>query len=447
MSISRDELFKKAMEMRKQEKEKKAAKDSFSGEDYEQIVYTSVPSNGVKLFRMYGNPLLTRMLPTDPKLSNISMIMGDNDKMFRCIWPLREEQPNWILWKIFDTVMEGTWEKTKDNKNIKILKHRKTHPECVRRVEKNNRDNKFERGWYPSKLVNFNIIDRHDQEYHAKNKKSKLLSKKASEIGDSGKFWYDPGIPEMAYTLIWDQIVEYFGRWDHYDIGISKQDSAPWYNVFHGVDDKVKLTQEIPEFEKYHVEGPMTEEEKAYELYDLDRIYQITSYHKIKSKLGEFIKKVDVDFKKNFSEELEKLVEQEKEEYEKRNAAIQAEKAVEEKVYSTTVLPKKEEIVEQVEKKKEAPTIRSRVVKERNPVKPPINWDSLLDGSFNGTEYLGVAEMTDDEKSMVISVREDGSFEYVKYFKDHKLDIMENPRSTFKSPDLFHIDPLNGDLF
>lgn len=55
--------------------------------------------------------------------------------------------------------------------------------------------------------------------------------------------------------------------------------------------------------------------------------------------------------------------------------------------------------------------------------------------------------MTDDEKDMVISVREDGSFEYVNSFNGVELDLMNNPSSNFISPDLFHVDPLSGDIF
>lgn len=444
MAISRDELFRKAKELRKKAKEE-GSRESFSGEDYEQTVYTSVPLEGVKIFRIFGDPLAIRTKPTDPKLSFISMILADNGKKFRCIWPSKEENKNWILWKIMDTVLDGNWEKGKDGKNVKILKHLDSHPECVRRVDKNDSDNKFERGWYPSKYVNFNIIDREDPEFHAEKKQSKLLSKRASEIGDSGNFWYDPGIPEMAYNTIWDDVVEYYGRWDLYDVAMKKEQVSPWYKAFHCLEERKKLEQIDPDAMKFVVEGEMTDEEKAYQLYDLDRLYGVTSYTKIKAKLGDFIKKVDVDFKKNFTEELEAQVKKEQEEYEARRA--EKEKSAPKATTVEKANPAEEETEEETEEKKEAPTVKSRVVKERKVTSAKIDWNALLDGTFNGTKYLGVSEMTDEEKSMVLSVKENGSFEYVKEFEGHTLDLMENPRSKFAAPDLFHIDPLNGDVF
>jgi hypothetical protein len=444
MGLSREELFQKAKELRKKEKEEKNNKESFSGEDYEGVVYTSLPTEGIKIFRIYGDPLAIRSKPTDPKRSYISMILADNGKKFRCIFPSREEDKNWILWRIFDTVMESSWEKNEDGKSVRKYKHEKTHPECFRRVAKNNSDNKFEGGWYPPRYINMNILDRHDPEYHIENKHSKLLSKRASEIGDSGNFWYDPGIAEAAYNAIWDDVVEYSGQWDNYDVGLKKETDSPWYRAFHGVDDLKKISQIDPDAANLVVEGPMTEEEKNYELYDLDRLFKVTSYTKIKAKLGDFIKKVDIDFKKNFYEELEALVAKEQEEWKANEAERKSEEPKKEK---TTKAVEEKKAIEEKKAEVPAPTLKSRVVQERKTTAKVINWDALADGSFNGKKYLGVSEMSDDEKSMVISVREDGSFEYVNSFNGVELDLMNNPSSNFISPDLFHVDPLSGDIF
>ncbi len=446
MGLSREELFKKAKELRKKEKEQKSSSESYSNEDYKGVVYTSLPTNGNKILRLLGNPLAMRSKPTDPKMSLISMIQADNGKKFRCIWPEKETNGSWILWRIFDTVMDSTWIKTSDGKSARMYLNEKTHPECFNRVAKNNSDNKFERGWYPPTFININVIDREDKEYHVENKHSKLISKRASEIGDTGNFWYDPGIPKTAYNAIWDDVVEYSGIWDNYDIALRKETESPWYKAYHGLDDRKKLT---PEEFAFVVDGPLTEEEKAYELYDLDTMFQVTSYTKIKLKLGEFIKKVDVDFKKNFSAELDALVEKEKDEYAARKEAIadatpEEVKAPEEAKTEAPKAPVKE-------RPTASPT--PAPVKQRAVAKPveeeavTIDWDALADGSFNGKKYEGVPKMTDDEKSMVLSVNEDGSFEYIKTYKGTELDLLNNPHSDFISPDTFHIDPLNGEEF
>lgn len=440
--LTREELFKKAKSMRKQAKEE-ASRGSFSGEGYEGVVYTSVPSDGVKVFRILGDPLAVRSKPTDPKLSFISYILGDNSKNFRCVWPSKEEQPNWILWKIFDTVMESKWDKGEDGKFQRNYIHALSRPECFRRVSKNNSDNKFERGWYPTRYVNLNIIDRHDVEYHKENKRSKLLSKRASEISDSGNFWYDPGIPEAAYNTIWDDVVEFNGQWDLYDVALKKETESPWYRAFHCYDDRKKLEQIDPEALKVVVEGELTQEEKDYKLYDLDNLFKVTSYITIKNRLGDFIKKVDVDFKKNFSKELEELVEKEKREFEQRRKEKQEEATdqIDEK-------PDVEEVDEGEVKNEEVPVqTRERAKPAAKERKVEIDWNALIDGSFNGVKYLGVKDMTDEEKSMVIGIKEDGQFEYVKEWNGNKVEALKNPNSQFLAPEEFHIDPLNGDLF
>ena len=431
MSYNADDLFKGASEKRKQNREKESQKKSFSGRDYENAVYTSLSDVEGKVIRILGNPLLMRREPTDPKLSFVSHIVGDNGKKFRCIWPDRSEQPDWILWKVLNTVLENHWENDKDTgKGHQVYHHAKTHPECFTRVYKNNSDNKYEKGWYPTAFVNMNVIDREDMEYHAEKKHSKLLSKKAKEIGDSGKFWYDPGVPRTAYNAIWDEVVEYAGNWVNYDVVLRKLKADPWYRAFHGVDDFKKLSEQERSFV---VEGPLTEDEKAYELYDLDQLFKITSYMKIKSRLGEFIKKVDIDFKKNFYTELEKLAEQEKAEYEAKNEQI-------------TDNDEEDMEEEQQEETKVRPT-RTKATEVKEEERETIDWDALADGSFNGKEYLGVPKMTEEEKAMVLAVKEDGSFKYVKTYKGEPVELFNNPTTDFHSPGQYHVDPLSGDEF
>lgn len=445
MGYSREELFRRAKEQRKVEKQKKES-SSYTGGDYENIVYTALSSQtDGKVVRIFGNPIVVRENPTDPKLSYISMIVGDNGKKFRCIWPGKEENSSWFLWKVFDTVAAFTWSKEKDDKGYskKIYTHEKSHPEYLKRVLKNGLDHKFESGWYPLRFVNLNVIDRQDPEFHKENKHSKLISKKAAEIGDTGNFWYEPGIPLGAYNTIWDDVLEYAGDWEGYDIILRKLDDNPWYKAFHGEDDFKKLS----EIEREAViSGPMTEEEKAYELYDLDRIFKVTSYSKIMNRLGDFIKKVDIDFKKSFYSELEALVEKEKAEREANQESDDSD--VDEPSEATQ---EAEEIEEKEEKPIEVPkklsSIREVATPATREAKKKIDWDALADGSFNGKEYLGVPKMTEDEKSMVIKVKDDGSFEYVKEFNGEKVQILQNVTNQFDSPSTFHVDPLSGEEF
>jgi len=446
MGYSREELFNKAKQARTQNKieaeDRKA--NGFGGENYEETVYTALALNQGKVFRIIGAPTLIRGLPTDPKESYISMMKADNGKKFRCIWPSRTENKDWFLWKIYDTVMKCRYSSEKDAKgnSIKIYDNFNTHPETFKRVAKNDSDNQYETGWKPKGFVNMNIIDRHDKKWHEENKHTKLLSKKASEMGDSGKFWFEPGIPTTAYNSIWDDVVEYSGDFQNYDVVLEKKKETPWYKAYHSLDDFKKIDKEAL---KVVVEGSLTEEELAYELYDLDKLFKITSYSKIQSKLGDFIKKVDIDFKKTFSDELEKLVVIEKAEKEARLAVQALEDEKTEDLKETKKPTEVKTDQDQDEASPEKKVRQTRKPKETVPETVLIDWEGLIDGSFNGTKYLGISKMTEEEKELVDSVNKDGSFKYVN--KVDRDSILQNENSRFDSPETFHIDPLNGEEF
>lgn len=439
MGYSREDLFAKAKVEREKQKVQEEANNNFSNEGYEEIVYTAMTLNEGKVVRILGNPILGRKNPTDPKESFISMIKGDNGKKFRCIWPSRAIDPNWLLWKVYDTVMKCSYSTEKDEmgRSIRLYNHAKTHPECFFRVAKNENDNKWESGWRPKCYVNMNVIDRQDPAFHKEKKHSKLISKKASEMGETGKFWFEPGIPSSAYNTVWDDVVEFAGDWQEYDVVIKKIKETPWYKAYNGEDDFKKLP--VAE-QKLVVIGPLSEEELALDLYDLDVSFKITNNIKIKNRLGDFIKKVDIDFKTSFFPELEKLAAEEEEEF-------KIAKEAEELKNPSTPEPTKEPTKEVTPKAKPTtvvtPTPRTRTPKKEAPKESSINWEGLIDGTLNGTKYLGIADMTDEEKKLVLSINDDGSFT----FSSDPDTVLLNTVSGFSSPEDFHIDPLTGEIF
>jgi len=434
--------FEAAKKKRKEQKEKDASYEG--GGSFEEIVYTALSPNEDKVIRIIGDPMLVREKGTDPKLSMISMILGDNGKKFRCIWPNKQDDSSWILWKIYDKVMSYDWDRTN---NVKRFHFVDSHPETFRRVAKNNSENQYEQGWRPSKVVHMNIIDRHDMEWHREQSHLKVLSKKASEYGD-GRVWFEPGVPEFLYSKIWDDVVEYSGDWNNYDIVVRKLTEQPWYSAYHGLDDRKKLHEGT---EELIVDADLTEEEMTWEGYDFDTLFPVTSYSKIKNRLGKFIKKVDLDFDTNYYEELEDLVaieEKERKEEKKNNPKKVVNEDEDEEIEEDVDLDINEDEEEEEEKTETPPPTRTRKTATRQKSSTTtVDWDSLADGSLNGTQYLGVPEMTEEEKSMVASVKEDGSFEYVKEWNGNKVSLLNNPSSDFISPEEFHIDPLSGELF
>lgn len=446
---SRAELFAQAKKKREEQKAREANRGTGwnSSESSSNIEYVALQTEGERVIRLTGLPLSMRESGMDATKVEIATILGDDGKRFRAIFPDHETHKSYLLWKIYDLVTSGTWKEI-NGRRVKNYIYEALHPECFKRVMYNdNPENKYEKGWKPSAYVLLNCIDRSDPEWHKEHKHTKVLSKRASENKETGSFFYDPGIPELCYNQIYDDVVSYYGDWEDYDIVVKKLNVMPYYSAKHGVIESQKISEPS---KAIVVEGPLTDEEKAYEKYDFNELFPVTSYRRIKEKLGDFIRKVDIDFKKNFTEELNRLVEEEQKrwasegrnEYGYRvdktqvtNSAEDISNIREQAVSESDMVPPAESEV------KEEPAVRSRV----NVAKAQtIDWDALADGSYNGKKYLGVPFMTEEEKNFVLSVREDGSFEYKKV---QGVSILLNDLSGFKSPEFFHVDPLSGDTF
>ena len=452
MDQSRQELFNKAKSIRQKEKADAASRGAYSGE-YESVSYVALSADTDRVVRLLGLPIASRQEPTDPKLSYIGLLRADDGKKTRIIFPDHATNKSWILWKIIDLVLDGKYTGSGDSRHREYT-YEKSHPECFKRVRWNGDDSRpYENGFYPTSYVNINCIDRSDMEWHRENKHTKLLSKRASKIGDSDTFYFETGIPILCYNTIFDEVVEPFGDWEEYDVVIRKLNSQPWYKVYSGTQDFNRLSDVA---KTLVVDGPLTDEERSWERYDLDQLYGVTSYSKIKAKLGEFIRKVDVDFGKHFSEELDSLVEKEKEQWKaegKNEWGYKAEPKKTEVMSSKDWEKKSEEhLVEDNDLVPPAPKTEdttppwdeSPSIPKRSAKRTEIDWVGLADGTYNGTKYLGVPKMTDEEKEMVLGVREDGSFIYVDTYKGKSVSLCEDEGSNFVSPAAYHVDPLSG---
>lgn len=461
MSQSRAELFAQARRKREQEKADAASRGAYSGE-YESVSYVALSTDTDRVVRLLGLPIASRQEPSDSKLSYIGMLRADDGKKTRIVFPDHQTNKSWILWRIIDLVLDGKYVGSGDSRHREYT-YEKSHPECFRRVRWNDNDsNPYENGFYPTSYVNINCIDRSDMEWHRENKHTKLLSKRASKIGDTDSFYFDTGVPVTCYNTIFDEVVEPFGDWEEYDVVIRKLTSTPWYKAYSGTHDFNRLSDVS---KTLVVDGPLTEEERSWVRYDLDQLYGITSYSKIKAKLGEFIRKVDVDFKKNFSDELDALVEKEKEQWKAEGKDQYGRKEEPKKTETMSTAdwkrPSEEHLVEdedlvppapdtQAPVEDNTPPWESRKEEEVQPSPAPvrrptrkadIDWAGLADGTFNGKKYLGVPKMTDEERDYVLGVRDDGSFIYKN---NPDVTLMENEANGFMSPDFYHVDPLSG---
>jgi len=437
MDVSRADKFKAAMRQREQEKIEEQEKRNRSFQ-YDPIDYCALKIRVPKIIRIFGLPYHVREDEFSPKIINISMIAGDNDKPFRCIWPLKEVQPDWILWRIFDRVLEYDWD---SSTNTKIFRNQEKHPAIFTRVFKNNKPHiAYEKGWKPSTNVVMNVIDRAQMDWHKENQSTLVLSKRVSESKKANgevALFYDAGVPKMLYDMILDDIVEHYGDWTTYDIAITKLDDKPWYKVAYLLNRKEEFSNDLIEL---MVDGPLTEEEKLYKQFDLDKLFQVTSYQKIKNRLKAFIQQVDSAFNTTYYEELCELAEKEKEERGKKQVDDAAEffeeeakKEKEEKIVDEKTKIEVETSEKKVKENDENPPMEEKKTRARR-VPKSIDLDSF--------GYTGVIKLTEDEKKLIVGANESGAFIY-----GNDEQLYSCPTCEFEAPGSFHCCPKCGEEF
>ncbi len=441
--MTREELFAKALADRKAKKLADADRKNSGGFTYAETNWTALngSDSGIdKVVRFVGNFPTTREEPTDAKTVSFSKIKSDSNKYFYCRWPSKEENPGWILHRVFDRVMEYEWDSVKEERNYLL---RETSPRVFQRVNKNGDEHKFAQGWKPKQVLLANVIDRADIAWHKENKKTKLLSKSAFEIKES--IGYEFGVPNYLYEVIFDDVVEYYGHWENYDVALRRSKDKPWYHAFHGEGDLIKISAASKD---QIVKGNLTEEELSWERQDLDEISKITTYAKIKRNLGVFFQEVDKTFSSNFFDELCELAEKEKEEF----------KALKEKETPEAAPESKpsEPIPEATKPKEEppAPPVARRAApaekSEADELGEIIDFDGLTSGTYNGTKYLGIEKLRDSEKKMIHAVNDDGSFTYLvngKLLRTTADGLLPEEKSKFLSPDCFAVCPKTGLTF
>jgi hypothetical protein len=468
--------FEAAMKARKQQKAEEAVRQNSGGfGGYPDIPWAALHQDKQQVFRFAGLPYLVREKGTDSKRIFVAMILGDDDKKFRCIGPNPDDRKDWILYRVMNKVLDRKWNKDKPSSKGKgdwDYINAVTHPDLYNRCAKNNNlDNAFEKGWKFSAVVLINVIDRANYDWHFKNKKYRILSKKASESQD--KTFFDVGVPDMLYKLIEDDIVANDGNvcWEDYDIVIKKVSENPWYKVYHGVDDVKKLDADVKALVQ---DRGLTKEEISWEMNDIDKLFPVTAYKRIKDKLGLFFQRVDKAFNTRYYDELCKLVEEEE--------AERAEKAMKFPPDDEEVLP--EDSVQEANAESSSRlaemtvlndaasssdsenTLKTVVAAPLSPIQSaassssikkshsmtPEIWEGLANGTSpycrkdengNSMAYLGISGMSDADKAWVQGVFDDGSFDWLP----EAGMLFEGADSCFLTPEKCLIDPLSGRRF
>lgn len=415
--------FEQAKQRRHEQKaQEEARKNGSSGGDFEEIPYNALVTNGWKGVRLLGDPIDDDdRKPTDGKLVFSSMILGDNQKKFRVTW---DSNQNWILWRIMNLVMAGkynTTTKSRDYFNASKC------PSIFNRVANNdNPTNPYESGWYPSKSVVMNHIDLSDLQFHLDTGSAKILSKKMTppKAGQDRTF-FERGFPLSLYESIIDDIVEYKDGWEDYNIAIKKTKENPYYTVKHqdSSDLEMMLAKEDPELLRLIKDPAITHQVESLvdtvNLIDIDKITKITTYTKIKNRLGNFIKEVDRFFNKNFYAELEEECKKEQAQWEAEgkttpnagannttiNNTTTSNTVVHSPQYDTNV---ENSVVQAEETVTSQPAVAEAPIRGRQPVQEA----PALDLTGLSSAYMGIGSLTQAELDLIQGVGADGELTF-----------------------------------
>jgi hypothetical protein len=352
--MSRESMFKDAFAKRKKaEEEKKERQSGNFTAQYEDIKYCAPEKDRQKAFRFLGLPPEYREKPTDAKIIKFSRWVSDKGKKYsNIIWKITSEgelDESWILTEFYQDVMSSTWVDFTEEETNKDPKHRKGcykynnegSPAFQRIFTNSTRGDLYPPNHYPSNLVLQNCLDRSDN-WNKEFKHSKLFVKRLDswedqKTGQMIEYAREPGytisLLNMIYTLLADSPIFV---WSDVDLIFKKTDDQAKYSVRSACS--IEISEEM---KKIASKEPLTDEEKSYELYDLEKLFPVTSYNKIKRNFLNLFKSWDAETGSNYTERLEALAETERKEREE-----QTKKEEEEKVNKIAESIKEEERTE-----------------------------------------------------------------------------------------------------
>lgn len=306
--------------------EAEANRGSSSGNNnqitYEEQKWVGLDQGKYHIMRVVGNPPES-MTPgfkasdTDAHEIYYSEIKADDGKKFQLRLPVRGDLPekDHLMWRIIDKVLTVTW-----TNKVKSYKYQDKFPDIFNKVKFGGWDSsnpaeaknhQYSKGWAGQKIVLLNVIDREDN-WCAENKHTKLLARqittKQYPDGTVAEF-VSKGIPSYGFLNKLGGLVANYKTWENYDIGVKrtgiKTEPYQIINATAFVNGKIP---EIPQDKIPLVNlNPLTDEERAYERYNIAKLFGPVTYAKIDAKLGASIKLIDACLGTNFYNELQSL--------------------------------------------------------------------------------------------------------------------------------------------
>lgn len=304
-----DSLFKQFAKKAEAEA-KKASSGTYVPREYENVKFTGLETGVPSIIRAVGGPFNSNLDNTTARTVNISWIVGDDGKKFKLIRPSFQEDPNYILNRIISRVKQIKW-----NNGEKTYPVKDKFPEIYNIVDKNGlaKDDpkcKFDRGWTGKEVLIMNVIDRAQMDWHKENKHTMLLAKSVN-IGTDGNEYAEEGVSAFAFTPTLFQFYKYYGSWEKYDLAITK--TGDMHNAFI-IENATKNPERVEHGMEQYISSSdhLSAEEKGWERYDLEKLYRVTTSHKIYNHLKGTIARIDTALGTHFLSDLEAEVEKEK---------------------------------------------------------------------------------------------------------------------------------------
>lgn len=310
---------------------------------YEEQKWVGLDQGKYHIMRIVGNPPESmtpgfKAADTDAHEIYYSEIKADDGKKFQLRLPVRGDLPekDHLMWRIIDKVLTVTW-----TNKVKSYKYQDKFPDIFNKVKFGGWDSsnpaeaknhQYSKGWSGQKIVLMNVIDREDN-WCAENKHTKLLARQISTKqypdGTVAEF-VSKGIPSYGFLNKLGGLVANYKTWENYDIGVKrtgiKTEPYQIINATAFVNGKIP---EIPQDKIPLVNlNPLTDEEKAYERYNIAKLFGPVTYAKIDAKLGASIKLIDACLGTNFYTELQTLKAEEAAKWEAEKAEKEAESAI-----------------------------------------------------------------------------------------------------------------------
>lgn len=441
--------------------EQNANKGTGGGYDaeYDEIAYVGCDRGFYTTVRLLGAPIGAesqgyKRRPHDPKEIQVLEVKDDDGKRFTIRLPLRAETPrdNHILYRIYDKVTE----KVKIN-GESVPKWKTQKPEVYEKVTKggflpsDGKTYQFASGYRGDRVSIYNVIDRSDK-WCKDNKHSKILCRDLN-IDDQNRVWAKPGIKSFGTVTKLAELIGKYGSFEKYDVALQKTGvkENPWNIKNASRLKEAGMTEELinadgsPISEDNIVIGPLTDEERTYERYDLDKYFSPTRYTKIYKRIPSLFKLVDASFGTTFEDEIKAEVEREKKEWEEIRAKQEAEKAAKEnKAVAEAVGMTEDEVAETV-----------------SPENTPLNEAMESAGVPNSGRRRSAAtsdetpayasllkgwdKLSDEVKARIVSVSDEGGKVTIKW--DRSDDLLQCDTCDAMSPEEVSHCPVCGVKF